>query len=291
MINKLKGTGVALVTPLNSDYTIDYSSLKKIIDHAIDGNISYFVVQGTTGESPVFLWKEKLNILQFVVDYINGRRPIVFGLGGNNTFELIKKSNDLKAFDLAAILSVCPYYSKPSQKGIMQHFQLLADAFPHPLILYNVPSRTASTIEVETVLQLAKHKNIIAIKEASGHLNHCKKTLANRPKDFMFLSGDDSLALEIIKMGGEGVISVIANILPLKFTSIINDALAGDFEKAKILNASLKNIYDLLVIEGNPSSLKVGLEAMDLCNRTVKPPLFDGSDSLLNEWENELSKV
>ncbi len=283
-MNELRGTGVALATPLNEDYSVDFTSLKKLLDHIVEGNGDYLVVQGTTGESPVFTWKEKLNILEAVFDHVGGRKPIVFGLGGNNTFNLIEKSKDLTSFDLAAILSASPYYNKPSQEGIVRHFQLLGDAFPYPIILYNVPARTASNMDADTTLTLAAHGNIVAMKEASGDLAQCKKIIDNRPDGFMMLSGDDGLALDIIQMGGEGVISVIGNILPAEFTSMVNAALDGNYAEASQLNDELKPIYSLLMEEGNPSSLKTGLEALDICKRTVKPPLFDGSDRLLTEW-------
>ncbi len=280
---------MALATPMNKDYSIDYSSLKKLIDHIIHGNVDYLVVQGTTGESPVFTWKEKLALLQFITDYVNGRKPLVFGLGGNNTFDLIEKSKDLKSFDLMAILSTSPYYNKPSQKGIIRHYQMLADACPHPVILYNVPSRTASNMEAETTLKLTRHENIVAIKEASGNLNQCKKIAENKSKDFMLLSGDDSLVLDIIRMGGEGVISVIGNMRPLEYTQMVNMALNGKYSEAEALNIPLKKMYAMLMEEGNPTSLKAGLEAIGMCRRTVKPPLFDGSDTLVNKWKEELN--
>ncbi|WP_421765311.1 4-hydroxy-tetrahydrodipicolinate synthase [Ekhidna sp.] len=285
MKEELKGTGVALVTPMNDDYTTDYQSLKKLLNHIKNGKADYVVVQGTTGESPVISWLEKLKILQFVLDHFNGSMPVVFGHGGNDTFDLIEKSKDLKAFNLAAILSASPYYNKPSQKGIIRHYQLLGDAFPHPIILYNVPSRTASNMEASTTLALAKHPNIIAMKEASGDLQQCKKIAKNKPDDFMLLSGDDALAYDIIKMGGEGVISVIGNIMPGAFTNMVNTALNLDFLGAKKMNEELKSAYNMLSEEGNPSSLKAGLEALGLCKRTVKPPLFDASDSLVKKWK------
>ncbi|WP_425391684.1 4-hydroxy-tetrahydrodipicolinate synthase [Ekhidna sp.] len=285
---ELKGTGVALATPMNADYTIDYPSLGKLLDHIVDGNADYIVVQGTTGESPVFSWKEKLEILGFVIAHLKGSKPVVFGLGGNNTFDLIEKSNDLKSFDLAAILSASPYYNKPSQQGIVRHYQMLADAFPYPIILYNVPSRTASNMKAATTLELAKNPNIIAMKEASGDLDQCQQIADNRPDGFMLLSGDDGLAHDIIKMGGEGVISVIGNLMPKAYTDMVNATLSGDFDHANKMNDTLRSAYAMLAEEGNPSSLKAGLEAIGICKRTVKPPLFDASDGLVERWKELL---
>ncbi|MEQ9009049.1 MAG: 4-hydroxy-tetrahydrodipicolinate synthase, partial [Ekhidna sp.] len=277
---------VALATPMNADFTVDFQSLGKLLDHIVAGNADYIVVQGTTGESPVFSWDDKLEILSFVLKHLNGKKPVVFGLGGNNTFDLIEKSRDLKEFDLTAILSASPYYNKPSQEGIIRHYQMLADAYPHPIILYNVPSRTASNVEAATTVELAKHPNIIAMKEASGDLDQCKEIAMSRPEGFMLLSGDDSLAYDIIKMGGEGVISVIGNIMPSEFTNMVNATIAGDYEKAERLNQELEIVYEMLSEEGNPSSLKAGLEALDICKRTVKPPLYDASDVLVEKWVN-----
>lgn len=285
MKDELRGTGVALATPMKSDYSVDFQSLGKLLDHIVNGNGDYIVVQGTTGESPVFTWNEKLDILQFVINHLNGRKPVVFGLGGNNTFDLIDKSKDLKDYNLSAILSASPYYNKPSQQGILRHYTMLADAFPHPIILYNVPSRTASNVKAATTIELGKHENIIAMKEASGDLAQCKEIAENRPDSLMLLSGDDALAHEIIKMGGEGVISVIGNIMPKAFTQIVNATLKGNIADAHQMNVKLEEVYSMLSEEGNPSSLKAGLEAIGICQRTVKPPLFDASDRLVAKWK------
>jgi len=287
-MDALKGTGVALATPMNQDFAVDYASLTGLLNHVIEGNADYLVVQGTTGESPVFTWKEKLEILEFVLKHVGNKVPVVFGLGGNNTLDLIEQSKDLNEFNLAAILSVSPYYNKPSQKGIQRHYEMLADAFPAPIILYNVPARTTSNVEADTTLALAKHDNIIAIKEASGDLKQCQKIANQRPDDFMLISGDDGLAYDIIKMGGEGVISVIGNLLPYQYTEMVNKAIAGDYATAEQQNEQLKFAYDLLTEEGNPTSLKAGLEVINICHRTVKPPLFGASEELMAKWKGYL---
>lgn len=287
-MNELEGVGVALATPLNEDYSIDFEGLERLVSHVIDGGVDYLVVMGTTGESPVFTWKEKLEILDFVLDKNNGRKPVVFGLGGNNTFDLIEKSKNLKKYDLAAILSASPYYSKPSQEGIVRHFKMLSDAFPHPIVLYNVPARTASNMEANTTLKLAEHPNIIAMKEASGDFEQCKKIIADKPHDFLCLAGDDQTTFELIQSGASGVISVLANALPKEFTQMVKSALRGDSSKAKELNDQLSEAYELASLEGNPSSIKAGLDALGICKRTVKPPLFDGSDELVEKWSEYL---
>lgn len=288
MESKLIGTGVALVTPMNGDYSVDYESLKKLIDHVIDGGVDYLVVQGTTGESPVFSWSEKLQILSFIIDYVDAKLPVVFGLGGNNTFDLIDKSKDLKGIQIDAILSASPYYNKPSQKGIIRHYNMLADAFPAPIILYNVPSRTASNVEAATTLELSKHHNIIAMKEASGDLAQCKMIIDRKPDDFLLLSGDDSLTHEMIKQGAEGVISVISNLIPNQFSEMVNLALKGDYDSSHQKELSLRVPIELSMKEGNPSSIKAGLASIGICSRTVKPPLFDSSDKLVEEWRTSL---
>ena len=283
-MNALGGVGVALVTPLNSDYSIDYHGLEKVVNHVIEGGVDYLVVQGTTGESPVFSWREKLSILEFILDKANDRVPTVFGLGGNNTFDLIEKSKDLEQLPLTAILSASPYYSRPSQEGIIRHFQLLADAFPHPIILYNVPARTASNMEAQTTLSLAEHPNIIAMKEASADLQQCKEIMEHQPDDFTFLSGEDSITYELLVQGASGVISVIGNLYPGPFAEMVHTAMKKDLEGAELLNDALREIYQLASEEGNPSSIKAGLEAKGICKRTVKPPLFDASDALVQAW-------
>lgn len=289
-MKEIAGVGVALATPLKSDYSIDFPSLEKLINHVIDGGVDYLVVQGTTGESPVFSWQEKLEILAFVIEKNDHRKPIVFGLGGNNTFDLIEKSKDLAAFELQGILSASPYYNKPSQQGIARHFKMLAESFPHPIILYNVPSRTASNMTAETTLVLAEHPNIIAIKEASGDLVQSEKIAKCKPDSFTLLSGDDALTLDLIKQGASGVISVIANLLPSQFCKMVSTGLSGNLDTATTLNKNLQVPYDLSMKEGNPSSLKAGLEVMGLGSRTVKPPLYDASDELLESWKKYLIK-
>ncbi|MEM8938810.1 MAG: 4-hydroxy-tetrahydrodipicolinate synthase [Bacteroidota bacterium] len=285
------GVGVALVTPLNRDYSINFSALEKLIDHVTNGGVGYLVVLGTTGESPVFSWKEKLQILKFVFEKNTKDLPVVFGLGGNDTFDLIEKSKDLSDYNLTAILSTSPYYSKPSQQGIIRHYQMLGDALPYPIIIYNVPPRTASNIEAATTLELAEHGNIIAIKEASGNFTQCQEILKNKPEDFVFLSGIDESTNELIKNKAEGVISVIANLLPEKFSLMVEKGLNGEFEIAKELNNQIMEAYRLASREGNPSSIKAGLEVLDICQRTVKPPLFDGSDQLVADWRTYLSNL
>ncbi len=288
-MKELRGTGVALATPLTNDLEVDFEALEKLLEHVIKGGVDYLVVQGTTGESPVFSWEEKLNILSFIIEKNNGRKPVVFGHGGNNTHELIRKSKDLAGYPIEAILSVSPYYSRPSQEGIKRHFTLLADSFPKPVLLYNVPSRTACNMEAATTLALASHPNIIGIKEAAGDLSQCEEIVKHASSDFALISGDDQDTFELVKMGAIGVISVISNILPAEFSKMVNHALNGDFSKAEELNSKLKPVYRLLSKEGNPTSLKGGLSVLGIGSDTVRPPLFEATEQLKNEWRDILA--
>lgn len=283
-MKELRGVGVALATPLNEDYSIDYAGLERLVNH-VNRHTDYLVVLGTTGESPVFTWKEKLRILEFVIKTNDARKPVVFGLGGNDTFDLISKSKELKDYPLAAILSASPYYSRPSQEGIIRHFEMLGDEYPHPIILYNVPARTASNMEADTTLKLAEHPNIVAMKEASCDLRQCKEIIDNQPDDFVFLSGDDAFTLELLKSGAHGVISVVANALPSQFSEMVQAGLSGRLEEATELNKALQNAYELASAEGNPSSIKGALEVLNICRRKVKPPLFNASDQLIEQWK------
>ena len=288
-MKELVGVGVALATPMKDDYAVNYHALEKLITHVVDGGVDYLVVMGTTGEAPVLSWVEKLKILEFVFEKTNEKTPIVFGHGGNNTFNLIERTKDLRDFDLTAILSASPYYSRPSQEGIIRHYQMLGDAFPCPIILYNVPTRTGSNMEAATTLKLAEHENIIGIKEAADDEHQIRTILNERPKDFLFLSGNDDNVHELIKSGSDGIISVVANVLPAEFSKLIHGALDGNFSDS--YNEKLSTSYELCSAEGNPSSLKAGLEAAGICKRTVKPPLFDGSDQLVNDWKVYLKSL
>jgi len=284
------GTGVALATPLTKEYEVDFEGLNRLVEHTISGNVDYLVVMGTTGESPVFSWSEKLAILDFIIGINDGRKPIVFGLGGNYTQDLIVKSKDLSSRAIDAILSVGPYYNRPSQKGIIRHFEMIADASPLPVILYNVPARTACNMTADTTLKLASHSNIIAMKEASGNMDQINQIIGNKPDGFQVLSGEDRMTLEMIENGANGVISVIGNILPSYFTAMVNAAIAND-STAGQKDYELKKAYELLSKEGNPSSLKAGLSVLGICDDTVKPPLYEGSEGLKVAWKSYLENL
>jgi len=290
--NKLKGTGVALVTPFNPKGEIDFAGLGKVIDHSINGGVEYLVSLGTTGESVVLSKEEKQEVLKFTVAHNAGRVPIVAGFGGNNTAELIK---DIKAQDFTgidAILSVSPYYNKPTQQGIIAHYKAVAAASPLPILLYNVPGRTGSNIAAATALQLAREEsNIIGIKEASGDFTQAMQLVKNAPEDFLVISGDDNITLGLIAYGFHGVISVVGQAFPIIFTEMVRKALAGNFNEAKALHYKLNDITDMLFAEGNPGGVKYALELQGVCESHVRLPLVSISDSLKDKMKKAVSQL
>ena len=281
MINrkKLVGTGVALVTPFDNVGGIDFNSFKKLLNHTARG-VDYFVVMGTTGESATLSKEEKKSVLKFVIENNTKKLPIVYGIGGNHTQQVIEeiKSTNLKGVD--AILSVSPYYNKPSQEGVYQHFAAMSKASTLPIILYNVPGRTASNLTAETTLRLAKLKNIIGIKEASGNLEQCMNIAKQKPTDFLLISGDDLLTLPLYAIGGVGVISVLANAYPLIFKKLKEYAFAENYKKAQIEQFKLLAINNSMYEEGNPVGLKQLLKLMGIGNGNVRLPLVTASSSL-----------
>ena len=289
-MKRIFGTGVALITPFNEDKTIDYSSLEKLINKVIEGGIDFLVVLGTTGEATSINKSEKNELINFIVKLNNKRLPLVLGLGGNNTNRLIKEINNTDLSDFDAILSVTPYYNKPSQKGLYHHYAEISKSSPIPIILYNVPSRTGVNMSPEITIQLANDfKNIISIKEASGDINQIKYILKNKPKNFDVLSGDDGLTLEIIQNGGVGVISVIGQSNPVEFSSLVKFALNGKLSAAKILHDKLYGLYHYLYSEGNPSGVKAFLSLQGVCKNYLRLPLVPMSSELFNDFKIYLS--
>ena len=277
----LTGTGVALVTPFNSQGDIDFEGLRSLINHSIDGEVDYLVAMGTTAESATLTKEEKEEVVQFIINENNGRLPIVLGIGGNNTRAVIEriKGTDLSPF--AAILSVSPYYVKPTQEGIYQHFAAIAQVCPIDIILYNVPGRTSSNMGTDTVVRLAEDfKNIVAIKDASGSITQAMDLIKNVPSDFLVLSGDDSLALPIVLLGGSGVISVIAQALPIDFSEMIRLALDHKVVEANDLHYKLLELMDMIFEEGNPAGIKSVLYKQEICSDIVRLPLVSASTSL-----------
>jgi 4-hydroxy-tetrahydrodipicolinate synthase len=271
---KFKGTGVAIVTPFNKDGNVDFKSLGKLVNFIIKGGVEYIVVMGTTGESVTLSKEEKHAVVENVIETVDKRVPIVLGLGGNNTQEILNSLKKDSFAHIDALLSVSPYYNKPNQRGIYQHYRAIAEVSPLPVILYNVPGRTASNITADTTLKLAEDfKNIIAIKEASGNLEQCMKIIKYKPKDFLLISGDDALTLPIIASGGEGVISVVANAFPKDFSEMTRQILAGNVKEAQKLHYKLTDIIEQLFADGNPAGIKAVLELMKICSSNVRLPL------------------
>ena len=285
-MKRIFGTGVALITPFNEDKTIDYTSLEKLINKVIEGGIDFLVILGTTGEATSINESEKNELISFIVKLNNKRLPLVLGLGGNNTNNLIKEINNIDLSDFDAILSVTPYYNKPSQKGLYHHYAEISKSSPIPIILYNVPSRTGVNMSPEITIQLANDfKNIISIKEASGDINQIKYILKNKPKNFDVLSGDDGLTLEIIQNGGAGVISVIGQSNPVEFSSLVKFALNGKLSDAKLLHNKLYGLYHYLYSEGNPSGVKAFLTLQGVCKNYLRLPLVPISSKLFNDFK------
>jgi 4-hydroxy-tetrahydrodipicolinate synthase len=289
-MKKLYGTGVALITPFNENLEIDFKSLKKILSHTAKG-VDYYVVLGTTGEAATLSDEEKKSVLKFVVDNNTKDLPIIYGIGGNNTQHVLETiaSTDFKGVD--AILSVSPYYSKPSQEGIYQHFKAVADACPVPVVLYNVPGRTASNVTAETTIRLAAHKNVIGIKEASGNLEQCMRIINSAPKDFMVISGDDMLTVPLYALGGKGVISVLANAFPALFRKMKEYSFAGNYGKASAEQFRILDINGPMYEEGNPVGVKHVMSLLELCEPFVRLPLAPASFALQKKIEKLYGEI
>ena len=289
-MDKIKGTGVALVTPFNKDKSVDYKGLENLLNHVINGGVDYLVLMGTTGESNNLSKADKIEVVDFCKKINNGRLPIVLGIGGNNTMQVV---TDIKAANLEgidAILSVSPAYNKPSQEGIYQHYKMISEFSPLPIIVYNVPGRTSSNISTVTTVRLATDfKNIVAVKEASGDMDQIMKILKNKPADFVVLSGDDGLTLPMIHMGAEGVISVIGQSHPKDFSDMVSFGLSGNTKLANQIHYKLYNFYGPLYAEGNPVGVKACLEMLGICKAVVRLPLVEASNTIKNELKKLLN--
>lgn len=291
-LNKLKGTGVALVTPFHKDGSIDFKSFKKLIERCIQGNVEYLVPLGTTGESATLTVDERRAVIDFVVEVADSKVPIVLGLGGNSTQEILHLIEATDFSNISAILSVSPYYNRPSQRGIFQHYKMIANECPVPVILYNVPARTASNMDAETTIELAHEvKNIVAIKEASGNIEKAMKIIQQKPKDFLVISGDDVITLPLLACGADGVISVVANAYPKDFSEMVRLGLAGDFTKAKKLHYKYLEVMHGIFVDGNPSGIKGLLSVMNICLEHVRLPLTAVGKSALNKLESIAASV
>ena len=294
-MRSLIGTGVALVTPFNNDFSVDVDALKRIVNFQIDNGIDYLVVLGTTAENATLSQEEKELVIQTVIDSNKDRLPLVLGVGGNNTHEVVNelKTRDLSAF--VAVLSVSPYYNKPTQEGIYQHFKAISKASPIPVILYNVPGRTSSNMLPDTVLRLATDfKNIVAIKEAAGDIVQAMKLIQNKPKDFLVISGDDMITLPMILAGGSGVISVIGEGFPKQFSEMVHLGLNKRADEAYKLHYLLADGIDMIFEQGNPAGIKEVFKALGLSENTVRLPLVSVDENLANrlhEFSNDIAKL
>jgi 4-hydroxy-tetrahydrodipicolinate synthase len=289
---KFTGTGVAIVTPFRIDGSIDFQSLGKLLEHIVKGGVNYVVALGTTGESVTLSKDEKKAVVNFVIDTVGGRIPVVIGIGGSNTQEILDTITHTDFSGVDAILSVAPYYNKPSQQGLFLHFKAIATISPVPVILYNVPARTGLNMSAETTLKLAKEcKSIVAIKEASGNIAQIMQIIRQKPADFQLISGDDALALPIIAIGGEGVISVMANAYPKELSAMVNYALKGELTKANLLHYELLDLINALFEEGNPSGVKALLEILKITPNSLRLPLTQVSNTLYGKIELLSKKI
>ncbi len=289
-MNKFKGLGVALVTPFDGEGKVDFEALKNLLEYI--EKVDYYVVLGTTAESATMNGEERDAVVRYVVEYNAGRKPIVVGIGGNNTAEVVQ---NLKKFDLSGVdgvLSVVPYYNKPNQRGIYAHYAAVLEASPLPVILYNVPGRTGVNMSADTTLKLARdfEGKAVAVKEASGNLSQVAYILKDRPEGFLVLSGDDNLTLPMLAMGGDGVISVSANSFPEKMSTLVHSALEGDVTTAKPLSLELWEATDLLFKEGNPCGVKMALAIKGIIEAGVRLPLVEASEELREDLKKQIEK-
>ncbi len=290
MNNIFKGSGVAIVTPFNLDDSIDFVALRKLVRFQIEGGINFLVVQGTTGESPTLSAEEKMDVLKTVIDENNGKLKIVYGVGGNNT-KLVGENFKAIPDGVDGILSVSPYYNKPTQKGIIEHFKYISACTSLPIIMYNVPGRTGSNMSVETTLELSKIENIVAIKEASGNMEQIMELIRLRPNGFGILSGDDALTMPLIAAGADGVISVVANALPEKFSQMVKSSMEEDLPLARKEHYDLFSITKMFFEEGNPGGVKIALAKRGIMNSHMRLPLVQVSNELKIRIENEIESL
>lgn len=288
----LQGTGVALVTPFHKQGNIDFTSLGKLIDHTIEGGVDYLVSLGTTSEYPTLSSQEQLAVVEFTIEKVENRVPIVLGMGGNDTRSLVDKIRHTDLSSIAAILSVAPYYNKPNQKGLYAHYKAIAEASNTPIILYNVPGRCGVNMTAETTLQLANDfSNIIGIKEASGNMAQCMEILANKPQGFTVVSGEDALVLPMIALGAQGVISVAANAYPNIMSELVTHSLKSNMKKARAVHEKLLPFSNAIFDEGNPTGIKAALEIMGICQNNLRLPLVKSSKQLYSKLQTIINNI
>jgi len=288
----LRGTGVAITTPFHKDGSINFKGFKKLLEHLLAGKVDYLVPLGTTGESVTLTRDEKIAVLDFVVEVVDQRVPVVAGVGGNNTQDVLKCLSEFDLSGVDAILSVTPYYNKPSQKGLYQHYKMIVNESPVPVILYNVPGRTGCNMLPETTLNLANDfENVIGVKEASGNMEQIMNIIRDKPEGFLVISGDDAITFPLIAAGADGVISVVANAFPKEFSEMVRTSLKGNFDKGRELHYLLSEITPLLFAEGSPAGIKSVLSMMDICEDYLRLPLVNISKSLQNKLAAAVEKI
>lgn len=291
-MKKLKGTGVAIITPFKSDLSIDFAAFGRVVNHVISGGINYIVVLGTTGESVTLTKDEKKAIICYILEAIDNRVPLVVGVGGNNTQEIINQVRNLDLTGVEAILSVAPYYNKPNQRGLFQHFKAIATWSPVPVIVYNVPGRTGINISADTCLQLANEcENIVGVKEASGNFEQIMKILKDKPENFSVISGDDLNTLPIIAVGGAGVISVLANAFPAQWSEMVSHCLKSNFKTAREIHFRFFEMLELLFIDGSPAGVKAMLNILNLCQNNLRLPLVPVSRTIYSRIQKAIEEV
>lgn len=288
---KFKGVGVAMITPFNEDGSIDFQSLGRMIDYVIEGGVDYIVALGTTAETPTLYIPERVEVAAFVTKHVAGRVPLVLGVGGNSTSEVLDQLHEIDLSGADAILSVTPYYNKPSQEGLYQHFKRVSEASPLPIILYNIPGRSGVNMLPETTLRIAQDMpNVIGIKEASGKIDQIETVIRGRNEGFLVLSGDDGMAVDVMRRGGDGVISVAANLFPVQFGECVKLAADGEFDKADEAYAPYDEVVQSLFAEGNPTGIKCALKAKGLIGGTMRLPLVEGTQALYERFVNFIEK-
>lgn len=291
-MKRFKGTGVAIVTPFKNDTSIDFAAFGRVLNHIISGGVNYIVVMGTTGESVTLTKDEKKALISYAVETIDNRVPLVVGIGGNNTQEVINSVRHADLTGVDGILSVAPYYNKPGQKGLFQHFKAIATSCPIPVIMYNVPGRTGCNITSDTCLELAHEcENIVAVKEASGDISQIMRIIKGKPENFSLISGDDMMTIPVIAAGGSGVISVLANAFPAQCSELVNQSLKNNFKSARDIQFHFLEMIELLFIEGNPSGVKAMLNIMNICQNNLRLPLVPVSRPVYTRIQKAIEEV
>jgi len=291
-MKKFRGTGVAIVTPFKNDSSIDFAALGRMVNHVIGGGVNYIVIMGTTGESATLTKDEKKAIISYVVEVTDNRVPLVVGIGGNNTQEVINCVRHTNLNGIEGILSVAPYYNKPNQRGLFQHFKAIATSSPIPVIIYNVPGRTCSNISSDTCIELATEcENIVAVKEASGDIAQIMRIIRNKPDNFSVISGDDMMTIPIIAAGGSGVISVLANAFPAATSELVSNALKSNYKTARDIQLRYLEMTELLFIDGNPAGVKAMLNIMNLCQNNLRLPLVPVSRTVYTRIQKAIDEV